>query len=344
ENGIDYRIASGGGRMLITMDRYNADWGMVEKGWQTHVLGQGQLYSSAVEAIELAYKDLTLNDQYCPPFVVADNEGAVGTIEDGDIVVMMNFRGDRAIEISKAFEEKDFVKFDRQRVPNVTYIGMMEYDGDLHIPQNYLISPPEITNPVSTYLCDLGLRSFALSETQKFGHVTYFWNGNCSGYIDKDLEDYIEISSDNIPFDQRPEMKAFEIAKTAVERLETGGYHFARINFPNGDMVGHTGNLDAAIKAVEVTDQCVGEIVDAVNKLGGVTIVLADHGNAELMSKTAHTLNAVPFVIEDARDERGYVLSDVQNAGLANVAATICHLLGYEPPADYEPSLIRLLK
>ncbi|MFA8342522.1 MAG: 2,3-bisphosphoglycerate-independent phosphoglycerate mutase [Rhodothermaceae bacterium] len=351
--GFDYKIASGGGRMITTMDRYNADWSIVERGWKTHVLGDARKFKSAMEAIETMYaENETVNDQYLDPFVVVDeNEKPVGTIEDGDGVIFFNFRGDRAIEISKAFEEKDFTEFDRVRVPNVFYTGMMEYDGDAHIPSNFLVEPPAIDNTVSEYICSEGIKSFAISETQKFGHVTYFWNGNRSGYINEKLEKYIEIPSDKIEFDKAPKMKAEEITEETIKLLKSGEYKFGRINYANGDMVGHTGSVEASITAVEVVDEGVGKLLEVIKELGGIAIITADHGNADEMFtvkkgvkavKTAHTLNPVPFVIFDPEFNNEYEIKNVEGTGLANVAGTVLNLLGYENIEGYEESLIDL--
>tara|TARA_A100001015_G_scaffold201502_1_gene224932 strand:+ start:5939 stop:7558 length:1620 start_codon:yes stop_codon:yes gene_type:complete len=348
KKGVDIEIASGGGRMVITMDRYNADWEMVRKGWETHVLGKGSFFKNAKDAVTAAYKnDSKINDQYIPPFVIQKNNQSIGPIEDGDTVFFTNFRGDRAIELSEAFEKKEFNKFDRVRVPKVFYAGMLQYDGDQNIPNNYLVNPPKIKDSISEYLCNENLKSFAISETQKYGHVTYFWNGNKSGYINKQLEDYIEIPSDNCPFNEKPEMKANEITKKSISLLESKKYDFARINFPNGDMVGHTGDYDATVKSLEVTDKCTQILVEANTRLNGITIILADHGNADKMfsikngskiPQTAHTLNPVPCAIINANDK--FTLSNIETPGLANVAATICNLLGYSSPSDYEPSLL----
>ncbi|HNW59272.1 MAG TPA: 2,3-bisphosphoglycerate-independent phosphoglycerate mutase [bacterium] len=349
--GCDYRIASGGGRMVTTMDRYNADWSVVQRGWNAHVLGQARGFASATEAVETMYReDPQMTDQYLAAFVIVDSAGkAVGTIEDGDGVVDFNFRGDRAIEISRAFEEMNFAEFDRQRYPEVLYAGMMEYDGDLHIPHNYLVSPPEIDRVLSEYLCASGVPSFALSETQKYGHVTYFWNGNRSGYIDAKLEQFVEIPSDKIQFDKAPKMKALEIATEAEKLLRSGRFRFGRVNFANGDMVGHTGVMEAAIMAVETVDGCVGQLIEVVKALKGIAVITADHGNADEMFtvkngitsvKTAHTLNPVPFVIVDPLFAGEYELAAVEHPGLSNLAATLLNLLGYAAPAEYDPSLI----
>lgn len=351
---FDYRIASGGGRMKVTMDRYNADWNIVKKGWDAHVLGIGREFKSAIQAVETFYaEDKKIIDQYLDSFVIVDdNNKPIGTIEDWDSVVFFNFRGDRAIELSRAFEETDFKFFDRVRVPSVFYTGMMQYDGDLLIPKNYLVVPPSIERTMSEYLCNEKIKSFAISETQKYGHVTYFWNGNRSGYIDQSIETYIEIPSDRIEFDKAPKMKAYEITEKTTELLKSGKYRFGRINFPNGDMVGHTGNFEAAVIAVEAVDECVGKLLKVIDDVNGLAIITADHGNSDEMytekngiktPKTAHTLNPVPFVIYDPQYKNEYQIREVKDRGLSNIAATILNLLGYEKVEDYNESLIKFL-
>jgi 2,3-bisphosphoglycerate-independent phosphoglycerate mutase len=194
---------------------------------------------------------------------------------------------------------------------------------------------------------------FAISETQKYGHVTYFWNGNRSGYIDPSLETYIEIPSDRIQFDKAPRMKAIEIKDRTIELLRKGGYRFGRLNFANGDMVGHTGVMEAAIIAVETVDQCVGDLLRVIQELDGIAIVTADHGNVDEMfnidkngnkqPKTSHTLNPVPFVIFDPEYRGEYRMAEIERPGLSNVASTILNLLGYEKVEDYDPSLITII-
>ena len=358
---FDIKIASGGGRMQITMDRYEANWAMVEAGWKTHVLGEGRQFASAHEAVETYRKELGVIDQDLPAFVIAENGAPVGTVNDGDSVIFYNFRGDRSIEISKAFDDADFTHFDRVRYPKVIYAGMLEYDGDLHIPQNYLVNPPEITNTMGEYLTNSGVSILAISETQKYGHVTYFWNGNKSGKFNDDLETYIEIPSDVVPFEQRPWMKCAEITDKLIECLESGKYKALRVNFPNGDMVGHTGSFLATQCSMEALDLQLARILKVVDKLHGVAIITADHGNADEMyeldkkgelklgkdgskkSKTSHTLNRVPCIIYDNFNTDAYtVKADDGSFGLSNVAATTVNLLGYEAPAMWDASIIEL--
>jgi 2,3-bisphosphoglycerate-independent phosphoglycerate mutase len=193
---------------------------------------------------------------------------------------------------------------------------------------------------------------FAVSETQKYGHVTYFWNGNRSGYIDRSLETYVEIPSDKIEFDKAPKMKAFEIRDKAIEMLKQGSYRFGRLNFANGDMVGHTGVFQAAVTAVETVDQCVGDLLEVIRQLEGIAVVTSDHGNADEMftidsrgehkTKTSHTLNPVPFVIYDPLYQGEYVMADMERPGISNIPSTLLNLLGYEEVGDYDPSLIRM--
>ena len=358
---FDIKIASGGGRMNITMDRYEANWAMVEKGWQTHVLGEGRQFASAKEAIVTFRNETGVIDQDLPPFVIAENGKPVGTIEDGDSVVFYNFRGDRAIEISKAFEDETLDKFDRVRFPKVTYAGMLEYDGDLHIPSRYLVSPPEITGTMGEFLAKSGVTQYALSETQKFGHVTYFWNGNKSGKFDEKTEVYEEIKSDIIPFEQRPWMKCAEIADRLIEVAEEGKFRFMRVNFPNGDMVGHTGNYLATIVSVEALDLALARILEAIDKVGGVAIITADHGNADEMyeldkktglpkadkegnfkAKTSHTLNPVPCIVYDNTGADNYTVKKDGSYGLSNVAATLVNLMGFEAPDFWDESIIEV--
>jgi 2,3-bisphosphoglycerate-independent phosphoglycerate mutase len=357
--GRDYRVASGGGRMRITMDRYEADWGMVQRGWMHHVRGEGRRFRSAEEAI-LTFRDEDpkVIDQNLPPFVIADDDGPVGRIRDGASVVFFNFRGDRAIEITRAFEDDAFRPFDRGGRPDVLYAGMMQYDGDLAIPRRYLVAPPAIDRTFGEYLARNGVAQFACSETQKYGHVTYFWNGNRSGRFDHALEEYLEIPSDTLPFEERPWMKAAEITDATIAALERGHARALRINYANGDMVGHTGVRDAAVLAVEAVDLCIGRLVPVIERSNGALIVTADHGNADEMyergkdggfilgadgaprSKTSHTLNPVPFYLYAPGSPGIALRGGLPDAGLANIASTTLELLGYRAPDDYEGSLL----
>ena len=341
----DYKIASGGGRMVITCDRYENDWSMVEKGWHTHVLGEGRQFATATEAIEtFRAENNGLQDQYMPAFVIAKDGEPIGKIQDGDAVVYIDFRADRAIEMAQAFTYDDFPHFDRIRRPDVYFAGMTEYNEDLHVPAHVLVGSPEFKHTLTEYLATKGIKQYAISETVKFGHITYYFNGNSyhvpDGEVDEEVPSYIE------PFNTRPWMKCAEITDKLVAAIESGKFDFLRINYPGGDMVGHFGEIEPTINAMEAIDISIKRIVEAVNKLGGITVITADHGNAEELlnedgsPKTAHTTNRVPCIfVDDTENATNYQLSK-DDCGLANLASTIALLLGQEPHEAWLPGII----
>ena len=358
----DYQIASGGGRMFITMDRYNADWPMVQRGWYAHVLGEGRQFESATKAIETYRTEQAgLLDQDMHEFVIAKDGKPVGTVEDGDSVILYNFRGDRALEITSAFESgADFPHFDRKRVPACEYAGMMEYDGDAHVPHQYLVNPPTIDRTMGEYLTKTGVKLLAISETQKYGHVTYFFNGNKSGKFDEKLEDYVEVPSDTVPFEQRPWMKCAEITDKVIEAIKSGKYDHIRLNYPNGDMVGHTGVFNAVCCSMEGMDLQLGRLKAAIEEAGGILCLTADHGNSDDMyehakdgsvkmdkngepkAKTSHSLNPVPGIIYDPEYKGEYDLTLNEGLGISSWPATLMNLMGFVPPTDYDKSMINM--
>lgn len=366
EEGVDARIASGGGRMQVTMDRYENDWSIVKRGWDAQVLGEApHKFTSASEALKkLKEEDPSVTDQYYPPFVIVDEAGKpVGAMADGDAVATFNYRADRMVMVSKAFELPDFDKFDRVRVPKVRFAGMMQYDGDTHLPAHFLVAPPEIERTSGQYLVANGIRTFACSETVKFGHVTFFWNGNRSGKLSEELEEYVEVPSDQgISFDKAPRMKAAEIAEKARDAILGRKFDEVRVNFANGDMVGHTGKLDATIEGCAAVDEAVKVVLDAVEQTGGMFLLTADHGNAEDMVKrnpktgeplkgkdgsvqilTSHTCSPIPIAIGGPGLPKGVKFrKDVPTGGLSNVAATTMNLLGFEAPKEYDTTLIEV--
>lgn len=363
-NSFDIQVASGGGRMTITMDRYEADWKMVERGWNCHVHAIAEhKFDSINTALKKFRDDPKLTDQYIPAFVIEKNSTPVGRIANGDAVIFFNFRGDRAIEISRAFTEREFNYFDRKGAPEIFYAGMMEYDGDLKIPAQFLVEPPAISDTLGEHLASIGVKQFACSETQKFGHVTYFWNGNRSGYFDKSLEEYLEIPSDsNITFDHKPWMKAQEITEETIKRMHQQSFQFGRINFANGDMVGHTGDYDAAVIAVGTVDLMLGRLMRAARESNTILLITADHGNADEMfdakskdfpdwktlpthkrptPKTAHTLNPVPMTIYDPNAASWQLNPSINNACLGHIANTALTLMGLPNRDLYLPSLVQ---
>lgn len=361
DKGRDYCIASGGGRMKITLDRYEADWPMVERGWNAHVRGDARGFTSARQAIETYREEIEgVDDQNLPAFVIVDADGAaVGPIEDGSSVIFFNFRGDRAIEITRAFEDEVFDHFERGPKLDVLFAGMMQYDGDLHLPSRFLVAPPAIDLAMGEFMAKNNVSQLAISETQKYGHVTYFWNGNRSGKFDDKTELYVEIPSDVLPFEERPWMKAAEITDRLLTEIKTGKFRHARLNYANGDMVGHTGFRDATVLAVECVDLELGRLMSYIKAVNGALIVTADHGNADEMYehnkktkeisytspgkpklKTSHTLNAVPLHIYAPSAGPLIANTSIEKPGLGNLAATTLHLLGLQRPEAYLPSLL----
>ncbi len=363
-NGFDYCIASGGGREQVIMDRDN-NWSKVKEGWDAMVHGIAvNRFGCMLDAIN-HFRDETpgIVDQDLPGFVIVDsNDDAVGRVDDGDAVVMVNFRGDRAIEITEAFCLDNFGGFERGgsqgKGPDVTYAGMMVYDEDRNLPELQLMGPTKVPEPFGKRILEMGIKQFRLTETQKYPHVTFFFNGGYREPLDASMEDYILIPSDRgVTFADRPQMKAIEIADRAIELIESGAYGFGLINFANADMVGHCGHIEPAVKAIETVDQAVGRIVDALQKVGGTALITADHGNAEEMQieiagghepSTKHSINPVPCILFDPGFDRSYTLVQpsetdemVDRPGLSHIASTLFEMMGVEPPADLQPSLIR---
>eukprot|EP00727_Mastigamoeba_balamuthi_P005626 m51a1_g1683 putative -bisphosphoglycerate-independent phosphoglycerate mutase (557) ;mRNA; r:438447-440699 len=363
--GIDAVIASGGGRMTVTMDRYESDWSIVKRGWDAMVRGivteteitaeYPGYFKSATEAIECARRVFPKKlDQFNPPFVVVGEDGKpLGRMVDGDGVINFNFRGDRAIQISKAFDQDNFTAFDRVERPKVHYAGLMEYDTEWHIPRTFLVPPPSIQHISSQYLVDAGVTSYALAETHKFGHMTFFWNGNRSGYLNRDLELYEEVTSlPNEETEGHPEMKAREVTDKLLAALATKKYKYLRVNYANPDMVGHTGNIKACIEALHVIDGILAEVIPAIAAQKGLALILADHGNIEQMIDktgavmTSHTTNPVNFIIVDTSYKGDYVVdtTGIAQPGLTNVTATFMNLLGFKEPSMYARGLVKFTK
>lgn len=362
EPGARIVVGSGGGRMNTTMDRYEADWEIVKRGWEAHGKGTARPFRSAEEALHtLRGEDPGVSDQYLPAFTVVDGDGRpVGAMQADDAVVLFNFRGDRMIEICRALTEQQFDAFDRGPLPaNLLVVGMTLYDGDLGIPARFLVQPTRVNGTVSELLAAAGIAQFACAETQKFGHVTYFWNGNRSEKFDESLETYLEIPSDKVPCDQLPKMKAHETGDAVVEAVISGRFPFIRCNFAGGDMVGHTGSIPASVIAVEAIDEALIRVNDAVREAGGTLLITADHGNCEILverdaagnpvldsagvpvPKKSHTLSPVPFVVID-HSGRSLAVANVDSPGISNIAATLLLLLGQPVPTDYRPPLVSI--
>ncbi|MBR3180566.1 2,3-bisphosphoglycerate-independent phosphoglycerate mutase [Candidatus Saccharibacteria bacterium] len=360
KKGRDYKIASGAGRMVAVADRYESNWDMVRLGWNMIVHGKAEHnFPSAADAISFFRKNNPeVQDQYLPPFVIVDkNNEPVGRVNEGDSFVYFDFRADRAIEIAMAFTYNDFPYFDRSlenheiskgnSCPKVCFAGMTEYNSDTHVPALTLVPPIKIENTLNTFLGENKISDLAISETVKFGHITYYFNGN--SYERANGEEHIKIKSDILPFDTRPWMKSAEITDACLENLDK--FKFVRLNFPGGDMVGHFAELEPTIAALEAIDISLARIAKKVDELGGILLITGDHGNAEELldkdgnPKTSHSTNKVPFIFYDNTNNRdNYTANnDIESPGLSNVAATIATLLGLENyPDEWQPPLIVL--
>ena len=347
----DYKIASGGGRMVYVADRYQNDWGMVEKGWNAIVHGKAEhQFTNATDAVHaFRAKDPNIQDQYLPAFVITDaSNQPIGKVKDGDAFIYYDFRADRAIEIAMAFTYNDFPYFDRGARPDVYFAGMTEYNSDTHVPEHQLVPVVQIDHTLNNFLGERGISQLAISETVKFGHITYYFNGN--SYDKASGEEHIQIDSGPSDYDNRPWMKAAEITDVALENMDK--YRFIRLNYPNGDMVGHLANIDSGIIAMEAIDIQLARLAKKVDELGGVPLITADHGNIEELldqygqPKTSHTTNLVPFLIYDSTENRAkYHLRRLNDAGLSNIAATVATLLGQDDyPGEWRVSLINMIK
>jgi len=352
---MDYAFASGGGREQVTMDR-DQNQAKIEAGWNLHVRGQSENQFTSIRGAIEHFRKLQpeVIDQDLPGFVITRKGQPVGPIGEGHSVIFTNFRADRALEFTTALLAKDFPHFDRRPRPNVVFAGMTQYDQDSEFPEDFLVGTTSVEHPFGSRILDLGLKQFRLTETQKFAHVTFFYNGGRKEPLDAEREHYHLIPSDQVQsFAEKPAMKAREIAAKGAEWVQSGTFDYGLINFANPDMVGHSGNLEAATQAVEVVDEVLGKLTKAVDSANGVMVITADHGNADEMRvrnkktqawepSTKHSLNPVPFLIYDPKYDGSYHLKPYgpdHNNNLSHIAATNFVLLGQAIPDDLAPPL-----
>jgi len=327
------RIATVMGR-FYAMDR-DSRWDRVQRAYECMRFGKGHKAKSTAEAIRQSYeKDVT--DEFVEPTCIVNEQNEpIGAIQDGDAVVFFNFRGDRPREITRAFVQDDFKEFTRATKPDIFFVCMTEYDATIPAPVAFE-KRPKMKNILAAYWSSLGLHQFRCAETEKYAHVTFFFND----YTEKPFagEDRQIVPSPRVrTYDLKPEMSAYEVADVLLERLESNKYNVIVTNFANPDMVGHTGILEAAIKAAEVVDECVGKVLEKVKSMGGAAIVTADHGNFEKMSDgpdkphTAHTVGDVPLVVFDERFKQ----CKLRDGGtLADVGPTLLEMMGLPKPVE----------
>lgn len=325
------QIASISGR-YYGMDRDNR-WERVQKFYDAMTLGTGEKAGSAAAALEKSY-DKGNNDEFVLPSLICKENGEAVTVKDNDSIIMFNFRPDRAREITRCFVDPKFNGFHRTKtISNLRYVCMTQYDAEM--PGVLVAFPPQsLKNTLGEYLSQLGLTQLRIAETEKYAHVTFFFNGGVEA--PNNGEDRILIPSPKVAtYDLQPEMSAFLVTEKLVEKIKEDFYDVIILNFANPDMVGHSGSIDAAVKAIEALDKCVPQVIDAVLALGGQVILTADHGNADYMLDdegnpvTAHSLNPVPFLVI-AREP----VTLMEGGVLADVAPTLLDLMGLEKPAE----------
>ena len=323
----------GVGKIATVMGRFYAmdrdkRWDRVEAAYDAMVYGEGAAVNPVpVAAVKDAYAN-GVTDEFVEP-VICDPDG---TVSDNDSVIFFNFRPDRAREITRAFVDPEFSGFTRQYFP-VTFVCTTEYDATMpHVEVAY--PRLSVRNGLGEYLSSMGLTQLRIAETEKYAHVTFFFNGGVETQFPG--EDRVLVPSPKVAtYDLQPEMSAYEVCDKCVERIESGAYDVIILNFANCDMVGHTGVFDAAVKAVETVDECVGKVVDATMKMGGIAMITADHGNAEVMTQpdgspmTAHTTNPVPFILCGAGTE-------LRRGRLADIAPTILDVMGLAVPEEMD--------
>ena len=329
---LEEHLAQTGGKIATVIGRYYAmdrdkRWERVQMAYDAMVYGEGHHSSDPVAAVAESYAN-GVTDEFVEPVVIDPD----GTISDNDSIIFFNYRPDRAREITRAIVDPDFDGFAREFFPT-TYVCNTEYDASM---PNVLVAWPRIAvkNGLGEYLSSMGMTQLRIAETEKYAHVTFFFNGG----VEKQYpgEDRVLVPSPKVAtYDLQPEMSAFEVCDKCVERIESGAYDVIILNFANCDMVGHTGVLEAAVKAVETVDTCVGRVVDATLKMGGIAMVTADHGNAEDMKQpdgspmTAHTTNLVPFILCGAGTE-------LRPGRLADIAPTILDVMGLACPEEMD--------
>jgi 2,3-bisphosphoglycerate-independent phosphoglycerate mutase len=326
------RLATVTGR-YYAMDRDNR-WDRVAQAWQAIALGQGHPADSGAAAIQAAYAS-GQTDEFVEPRVIQQRGLPVGRVVDNDGIIFFNFRADRAREITRSFTKKDFTAFNRKTTPRLSsFVCLTEYDETFDLPVAYASENyPRLLGEV---IADAGLRQLRIAETEKYAHVTFFFNGGIEAPFAGEERALIPSPKDVATYDLKPSMSAIEVTDEVIRRIDQGTYALIILNFANPDMVGHTGVLSAAISAMETVDSCVGRVVDALLTAGGCALITADHGNCEKMTDengtphTAHTSNRVPLILVDPDNQQ----ADLEPGILADLAPTILHLVGLAVPVE----------
>jgi 2,3-bisphosphoglycerate-independent phosphoglycerate mutase len=344
EIGVNAKFAAVGGRGRIFMDRYESQPELLTRAYEVCVEGEGEIPHSPTVIEQFYEQNPTSTDEHLPAFIC----DKTALIKNGDAVLLLNYRGDRAIETCAMFETGKYITPQQfAKIKNCYFAGILQYDAEKQIPKNFLCPPPKIENVLTEWLCRHGVKQYTVTETVKFGHLTYFFNGNRQTAFDSKLETWCEIPSDklNNEYNKAPKMKAAEICGKLIFNLRHGNYDFYKCNFPNPDMVGHTGDFNAAVAACQFCDKQIGRLYEVCKTDKINLIITADHGNAEEMTdekgniKTSHTNNPVPFVICPFAAAVPPKIK-AGEFGLTNIASVICSLLGLAPSPTFNESII----
>lgn len=324
------KIATVSGR-YYSMDR-DKRWDRAELAYNAIVIGEGVEADSPLDLVESSYRE-GVTDEFIVPTVITSGGNPVATVDSGDSVIFYNFRPDRARQITRAILDREFDGFDRKKKVDVYFVGMTQYDATIEN-MEVAFKPQQHENTLGEYLSNQGKTQLRIAETEKYAHVTFFFNGG----VEKENpgEDRVLISSPKVAtYDLKPEMSAIELSDEAVERIKSEKYDFMVLNFANPDMVGHTGNMDAAVKALETVDACLGKVMDAIDEIGGTALITADHGNAEEMRDcktgamlTAHSTNEVPFILVGKKDV------ELKPGILADIAPTVLDIMKLKVPTE----------
>jgi len=342
ENKIDAKISTIAGRSVLVMDRYETDTSLLTNTVKICVQGRGTITTDIENSINNEYqKNPTMTDEIMPAFILEPD----WLINNGDSVLLLNYRGDRAVELCQMFENGEYLSAEQYAtIDKCVCAGVLQYDAELEIPKTYLCPPPKIENTLSEWLVKHGVRQYSVTETVKFGHLTYFFNGNRAKPFDEKLEIWREYPSDVLSnmYNRAPDMQTVKIIDDVIANINN--YDFIKLNLPSPDMVGHTGDFDATMRACKVVDRMIGKLIENCEHYRVNLIITSDHGNAEFMKyengkpRSAHTNSPVPFVVIPTQP----IQIKPGKFGLTNIAATVCDLLGVEVSPHFNSSIIKV--
>jgi len=346
DSGVNAKIATVGGRGKLFMDRYESNVNLYIDGIRVCAMGEALVVDDIHTAVKAEYaKNPTMTDETLNPYILEPD----WLIKNGDAVLILNYRGDRAVGTCKMFERGRFLTPKQySAIDKCVFAGVLQYDAEDNLPNIFLCTPPVIKNGLTEWLCKHKVRQYSVTETVKYGHLTYYFNGNRAAPFDTKLENWKEFTSDVLfnMYNKAPKMQTHKICDEVIDAIKSNKYDFIKTNFPNPDMVGHTGDFDATVIACKTVDECLGKLIKACEEQGTNLIILSDHGSAELMKNkdgtpnSNHTNALVPFILIQNDGGKKFAIKD-GNFGLTNIASSICMLLGVKPSPHFNEALIK---